>query len=125
MTCQKLSCTSHIHPCVLPFKRLHPGLPLHHQIPCYDTNNQISCSLPYTQAALRDPTLADRINEEARLAVVAASSARLHAHRLGLRQRRAEALQARVARGGAEAGELAVAEVAAGTAYQVGVDERC
>ncbi len=75
---------------------------------------------PASQAALRDPTLADRINEEARLAVVAASSARLHAHRLGLRQRRAEALQARVARGGAEAGELAVAEVAAGTAYQVG-----
>ncbi|KAG2484149.1 hypothetical protein HYH03_017030 [Edaphochlamys debaryana] len=70
------------------------------------------------QAALRDPAIVDRLADEARLAILMQSSANLHGHRLELRQRQWAGLGSRVARGGAEAGELAIAEAAAEGAYQ-------
>ncbi|GIL90860.1 hypothetical protein Vretifemale_18579 [Volvox reticuliferus] len=70
------------------------------------------------QAALRDPTIVDRIHEEDRLMSVRQNIANLHAHKLDQRRRQLGSLRARVTRSGTEQGELSVAEAAAEAAFQ-------
>lgn len=70
------------------------------------------------QAALRDPSTLDKLQDEGRLADMAQVGARLHAHRIMLRRQHLGALGGKLVRGAQEQGELVQAEGMAAATYK-------